>query len=403
MRLVALLVVLAAAVPACRGQGNSQTSAEGGAGSAAALPLPPEVQVSPPVCVLKTDLFRPLTDIPIRASGTTPPYATVAGATAGLLSPRHLLRADLGIPGDDDMPFSLRVVSNAFDIRGLAERTLPVYAGNPLALGSFAAALPHTELRVIHATSVEVEVEAQLGPSIEILAGAPRARGPCGLFAFERRDFAAAAVIPGVKWKSEPDALLKKGRKIALTTLPIGEPVARIEIRPGDNPAVIVFEKDKDRAHIGWTGGTLMIHGWIATSDLEPMPKDATPKADAGLPAKKPDEAPPPVTPPVTPSERLACAEPVPVVALIGESRTTVGKLLAGGAFEVIGRDKGWAEVRGDMPLVTFTKGARLVVRESDLGLCTPPKPPAPKAPPTPKAPTPPKAPAPPAAPAAPK
>lgn len=372
MRLAAGLLLLVVTASACRDQGSSQAAPDSGKASGdgdGGLPLPPEVQVAPPVCTLKTDLFRPFADITMRAGGTTPPYATVVGVKPGIrVVGRRELRADLGIPSDDDMPFSLRVYGGTFDFRGIVERTLPIYPGMPLALGSFAAALPHTELKVLRATALEVEVEAQVGDSIEILAGAPRARGPCGLFAFERRDFSPSAVIPGVKWKDQPDALLKRGHKIALTTLPKGDPVARIEIRPGDSAAAVVFEKEKDRAHIGWYGSTLMIHGWVPTSELEPLPKAPEPKPEE--PPKKPEEPPPPAG-----AEHLVCPTTVPLVSITGEARATVGSLRAGGAFDVIGRDKGWAEVRGNVPLVKFSSGSRFVVRESDLRLCSPPKP----------------------------
>lgn len=380
MRLAAIVIVLVASASGCRDRGSAPGTSDASDGSTA-LPLPPEVQTAPSVCTLKTELFRPLEDVAIRAGGTTPPYATVMGAKAGVRSiGRRELRADLGIPADGDMPFSLRVYGGTFDLRGIVDRSVPIYAGMPLALGSFAAALPHTELKVVKASSIEVEVEAQLGPSVEILAGAPRTRGPCGLFAFERRDFAASAVIPGVKWKSEPDALLKKGKKIPLTTLPIGEPVARIEILPGDSAAAVVFEKEKGRAHIGWYGSTVMIHGWTAASNLEPLPKEGKPTLDRPPPATPPDEPPPGATPP----EPLVCPSAVPVVSINGASRVTVGTLRPGGTFEVIGRDHGWAEVRGKLPLVKFASGTRLVVRESDLTLCSAPK--APPPPPKPAA-----------------
>jgi hypothetical protein len=370
--LLVVAVVAGVTASACRGQGSSSSTGDAAAAAdgASALPLPPEVQAAPSVCTLKTELFRPFADVPIRANGTTGPYATAIGVKPGVaVIGRRELRADLGIPSDDDMPFSLRVYGGTFDIRGLVDRTLPIYPGMPLALGAFAAALPHTELKVVRATALEVEVEAQIGESIEIVGGPPRARGPCGLFAFERRDFSPSAVIPGVKWKSQPDALLKKGHKIALTKLPIGEPIAHIQIRPGDSAATVVFEKEKDRAHIGWYGSTLMIHGWIAASELEPLPKDAKPAEEPPAP-KKPDEPAPSAKPP----EPLVCPAPVPLVALVGDSRTTVGSLHAGGAFDVIGRDKGWAEVRGHVPLLAFASNTRLVVRESDLALCSAPK-----------------------------
>lgn len=378
VKLAAGVVIGVTTASACRGP---ETRAAGDAApeAAAVLALPAEVQIAPAVCKLKTELFRPLADHAVRASGIMAPYLTV-GPKAAPPSGRIDLRGELGIPSDEDLPFSLRLVGGGVEMRGLVERTFPVHASGPLALGGFAAALPQTELRVIRASSLEVEVEAQLGESVEILSGPPRTRGPCGLFAIERRDFMASAVIPGVKWKDEPDAMLKRGHKIALTTLPIGAPVARIEVRGNDNPAVVVFEKEKDRAHIGWFGSTVMIHGWIAANELDPLPKSATKGADAGArDAAAGDASSVTTTTTATattaaaarpPLERLTCTESVPLVATNSDSRSTVGSLRPGGAFDVLARNEGWAEVRVSVHLVAITDATRLLVRETDLASC---------------------------------
>jgi hypothetical protein len=379
VRFAAVVVIGVTTASACRGQ-DTQAAGDAASGAAAALPLPAEVQIPPVVCKLKTELFRPLGDYPVRASGVMAPYLRV-GTTATPPSGRIDLRGDLGLPSDEDLPFSLRLVGGGVELRGLVERSFPIHAAGPLALGAFAAALPHTELRVLKANALEVEVEAQLGDSVEILSGPPRTRGPCALFAIERRDFMASSVIPGVKWKNEPDAMLKRGRKIPLTTLPIGAPVARIEVRGNDNPAVAVFEKEKDRAHIGWFGSTVMIHGWIAASDLDPLPKSATKGADAGVRDAAPADASASDASSATTKdaaaakpalEHLACAEPVPLVATNGDSRSTVGSLRPGGSFDVLSRDRGWAEIRVSVHLVAVTDATRLLVRETDLASCTP-------------------------------
>jgi hypothetical protein len=375
-RIAAFAVITLTTASACRGQDTSQGGADGGAtgaASAASIRLPAEVQTAPTVCTLKTELFRPFAEYPVRASGTTPPYLRV-GTTSAVGLARFELRADLAIPADEDMPFSLRLVSAPAELHGLVDRTFPLYAGGPLALGAFASALPHTELRVIKATALEVEAEVQLGESVEVVAGPLRARGPCGLFAIERRDFLPTDVIPGAKWKTTPGAMLKTGRKIPVTTLPVGEPVARIRVLPTDNAAVAVFEKEKGRAHIGWFGSVVMIHGWIPAADLEPLPDAGAPGALGAAPADAGAGKPAPsAAPSAAPAgERLTCPTAVPLVARTGESRTTVGTLRAGGAFEVVSRDKEWAEVRVHVPLVTITEGTRLLVRESDLAACKP-------------------------------
>ncbi|MDB4934405.1 MAG: uncharacterized protein JWP87_1377 [Labilithrix sp.] len=385
--MLALITVTTAS--ACRNQETSQggDGGHGGSGSATsaasaeAIPLPAEVQKAPSVCTLKTELFRPFAEYPVRASGIAPPYMKV-GTTGAVGIARFELRADLAIPGDEDMPFWLRVVGAPVELHGLAERTFPLYAAGPLALGAFAAALPHTELHVVKATSLELEAEVQLGESVEVVDGPLRARGPCGLFAIERRDFLPTDVIPGAKWKTTPGAMLKTGRKIAVSRLPVGEAVARIQVKPTDNAAVAVFEKVSGRAHIGWFGSVVMIHGWIAESDLDPLTDAGAPKgADGGAtkaavaPSASASASASAAAPAIAPAgEHLSCPTAVPLVAKIGESRTTVGTLRPSGAFDVIARDKDWAEVRVHVPLVTITEGTRLLVRQSDLATCKPKK-----------------------------
>jgi hypothetical protein len=370
---VTVAVLTATTASACRGQGTSQGgggSADGGAADATGgISLPAEVQRPSSVCTLKTELFVPLVEHPVRASGSTAPYVKVG--TPGILGlQRFDLRADLALPGDEDLPFSLRLLSGNAELHGFVERTFPLHAGGPLALGAFAAALPHTELRVLRATALEVEAEVQVGESVEVVGEPLRARGPCGLFAIERRDFMPTEVIPGAKWKNTPGAKLKLGRKIPVTKLPAGEAVVRIQVKENDNPAVAVFEREQGRAHIGWFGSIVMIHGWVAASDLDPLTDAGAPAADAGAPAAKK----PTTTTPVSPvaSERLSCPAAVPLVAKVGDSRTTVGTLRPSGTFDVISREKDWAEVRVHIPLVTVTEGTRLLVRESDLAACKP-------------------------------
>jgi hypothetical protein len=78
--------------------------------------------------------------------------------------------------------------------------------------------------------------------------------------------------------------------------------------------------------------------------------------------------APRPEPPPAR--ERLRCDAAVPLVTQIGTSRATIGTIVASAAFDVVARDKGWAEVRVEVPLLTLASGARLLVREADLTKC---------------------------------
>lgn len=371
-----LLGLVASVASGCRDKDSptSQGDASGATDAAPGLPLPPPLQVTEAACGLKTERFLPLVELPIKASGTTPPFAKIGtSAMLGTTSAtRRFPRAELGITSDEDLPFLLRVVGSA-EIKGFVPRSFPVHPGSPIAFGKFAAALPHTSLRVVRATMAEVEVEAELGTTVESLEGPLRARGPCGLFAIERREFAATSVIPGVSWKNTADAMLKKGRKIPLTTLPLGTPSANILLGPDDNANISVFEKDHGRAHIAWLGGSVIVHGWIADTEIVPLPK-----TDAGAaPAASASASPSPsasASPSASPSASFTCAEAVPLVVQTGESRTTVGTLRAAGAFEVVARDKGWAEVRVDVPLFVLEAGSRLLVRETDIAACKPKK-----------------------------
>ena len=355
-------VLAALPVGACK---SSATAAPDAA--PAVLALPPPVQLAEAVCKLRTRLFAPDAEVPMRLSGTAPAFAIFPVVRPS--SDRKVARmgADLELPSDEEMPFGLHLRGNGVDLLGQVDRRFPIRAALPLGLGKFAAALPSSPLHVVRASNMELEVEADLGSSIEVTSGPLRTRGPCSLFAIEEGDFSPTAVIPGVAWKQTPDALLAPDRSIGLTTLPLGEPAARLKPGPNENRAVSVFEKDValGRSHIGWFGGPVLVHGWVASTDLVPLPKGGAelPKTKA-----KEIEVPPPDAPFAHGTAK--CAANVTVIGQLGEARAVVGTVGNDVPFEVLERSGGWAQIRPKVSPLRLTPGTRLLVRESDLAAC---------------------------------
>lgn len=329
------------------------------------LSLPHTVPLAEAVCKLRSRDFSPDADVPMRLSGTANPFAIfpAPSATRDRQSPR--MGADLELPADEELPFGLHLRGKGLELWGQIDRKFSIRAAGPFALGKFAAALPTTPLHVIAASQVEVEVEATVGTSIEVIGEPLKSRGPCALFGIDQADFIPSAVIPGVAWKQTPDALLQKDRAIPLTTLPLGEPVARLKPGPNENRAVAVFENDKSsgRAHIGWFGGPVLVHGWIAASDLVPLPKS---------PGEAPKTAALQIPPPEAPFTHgtAKCPNDVSVVGQVGEARAVVGAVGNNVAFEVLERSGGWAQIRMMIAPLRLTPGTRLLVRESDLASC---------------------------------
>lgn len=342
-------------------------STAGGAPDAAppALALPHTVPIAEAVCKLRSKDFSPDADVKVLLSATAPAFALFPRPPAGRDRQSPRMGADLELPADEGLPFGLHLRGKGLELWGQIDRTFTIRAAGPFALGKFAAALPTTTLRVIAASQVEVEVEANLGTSIEVIGDTLKSRGPCALFGIDQADFVPTAVIPGVAWKETPDALLQKDRAIPLTVLPLGEPVARLKPGPNDNRAVAVFAKDKDtgRSHIGWFGGPVLVHGWVATSDLIalPRPTGQTPKTAS-------QEVPPP-EPPFT-HGTASCANEVSVVGQLGEARAIVGAVGNSVPFEVLERSGGWAQIRMKIAPLRLEPGTRLLVRESDLAAC---------------------------------
>ena len=349
---------------ACKPTGGSTPDAAADA-EPSGPPLPPGVPIAEAVCKLRSRDFSPDADLPMRLSGTAPPFAIFPHPVAPRDRQSPRLGADLELPSDEELPFGMHLRGKGLEIWGQIDRKFTIRAAGPFALGKFAAALPTTPLHVIAASQVEVEVDADVGTSIEVLGASLKSRGPCSLFGIEQSDFVPSAVIPGVAWKQTPDALLVKDRAINLTPLPASEPVARLRPSATDNRAVAVFEKDKPtgRIHIGWFGGAVLVHGWIDAKDVEPLPKlPEEPKKPVALAITPPE-------PPFT-QTTMKCAQNVSVVGQLGEARAVVGAVGARVPFEVLERSGGWAQIRMHFAPLQLTPGTRLTVRESDLASC---------------------------------
>lgn len=330
-----------------------------------ALPLPPRVQLAEPVCRLRSRDFAPRAEVALRLSGSAPPFAVFPAIPGNRDRQAPKLGADLTLPSDEDLPFGLRVLGKGIELSGQVSRDIPIHAVVPFSLGKFIAALPSTPLQVIRATQAEVVVETKLGPSIEVLADPVQSRGPCKIFGLDEANFNAASVIPGVVWKETPDALLKPGRPIGVTVLPVGDPVVRLKPGPNDNRAVVVFETDKQngRKHIGWLGSTVLVHGWVDGSDLTPLPKTSEALSQAAPAVPKPE--------PRAAGATTKCANEVPIAARLHEARALVGAIGDDVPFETLEKADGWVEIRPRIAPLRLTEGAQLLVRESDLKACT--------------------------------
>ncbi len=329
------------------------------------IALPPHVPLAEAVCKFRSRDFAPGGEVAVRFSGTAPPFALFPPPAAARDRQSPRMGADLSLPADEDLPFGLLLRGRGIELSGQVDRDVPIHAGVPFALGKFAAALPSTALHVIAASQVEVEVEATAGDSIEIVGEPLKSRGPCSLFGIDQVEFSPTAVIPGVAWRTTPDALLRKGHTIPLTTLPIGDPVARLKPGPNDNHAVAVFETDKPsgRKHIGWLGGPVLVHGWVSATDLAPLPKDRAEPPSVRTGSTSPPE--PPFTHPTA-----TCQNEIPIVAQRGDARAVVGAIGNNVPFEILERSGGWAQIRPHIAPLRLTPGSRLVVRESDLATC---------------------------------
>ena len=356
-------IVLAAAfalpISACKSSASSAPDA-----APVAMVLPPTVPLAEAVCKLRARQLAPDAEVPMRLSGTAPPFAFFPPVRPSGDRKAPRMGADLELPSDEEMPFGLHLRGNGVELSGQVDRKFPIRAALPLGLGKFAAALPTTPLRVIKASQMELEVEADLGSALEVVSGPLRTRGPCSLFGLDEADFSPTAVIPGVAWKQTPDALLAPDRSIGLTTLPLGEPIARIKAGQAENRAVSVFEKDHGRAHIGWFGGPVLIHGWVAATDLVPLPKGG-----AVEPAQtKAQEIPPPDAPFARGTAK--CSANVTLIGQIGEARAVVGTVGNDVPFEVLERSGGWVQIRPKVSPLRLAPGTRLMVRESDFATC---------------------------------
>lgn len=166
----------------------------------------------------------------------------------------------------------LTVLAGPVPLAGYVEPSwVEVHVKEPVSLGPTFVVSPFRDLSrdIRHwpesaSDSAQVSIEAPSG--IE-LAHRGFAAIPCSALTMETRSFDTFAAL-GVTSKTK-HAALKAGRRVALSESARGAVAAFVTLAGGPQP-VDVLAEDGASSHVAFARGTLLVHGWVSTSELEP-------------------------------------------------------------------------------------------------------------------------------------
>lgn len=291
---------------------------------------------------------------PIRFRADARPFVSLSGASATF---------DLTTAGPGAGAV-VRAVVRGFTVQGLAAANdLPIGPARAFAIGGFV--VPGPEARLTWKATAPGSITLGYTPdeSIEVL---PEARPvgatlPCDAIALEPSGFEARGAAPhGAK---EHEALLAAGKRALFARTPEGPPVVKLKV--GDSDMVVtVVETRGRRALVRVDLPTSVLFGWLAASDLRPMPKDFVSESFGvgclGLSG---------IGPTPTVQKKVQCDDMVALVAEVAGERRTVGSVAAGAMIALLPHQGDLVPVALPMGL-TAEEGATVGVLASHVAGC---------------------------------
>jgi len=322
----------------------------------AETPLPPTVALDAAVaCTFDTPQWRgtaDITDLSLRPGGKT--FARITGGAGRLSIPT-------GPAGDTVLEIRDGGITVGGHVPAAASALRPnkPFVMNGFAIPTIFAHLAWSEgadgsLTVTHAGDADLEV---LDPPL-------RATQPCGDLGLEGGSFVAEDAVPGGGESKKKDVkAFLPGSRVELMSEPKGKPVARIAVKNAMH--VDVFESRGGMSRVSFAGaGTLIVFGWVKTSDLKPAGIFAGYGSGGGR--RGPRE------PAFDVKERLRCDKEVPLVAEVDGERRTVGAIGKSTPIDVLERADDEARVRVWTKAIHVAEGASFLVRAFDLSGCAP-------------------------------
>ncbi|MRG96156.1 hypothetical protein [Polyangium spumosum] len=316
-------------------------------------PLPPLVALDAPIaCTFDAPRWRGATDIAelaLRLGGK--PFVRITGGAARLSVP-------VGPAGDT----VLQIQDAGFTVQGhLPASASSLGPNEPFVLNGFAIPTIFARLAWSEGKDASLAVTHAGSDDLEVLDPPLRATRPCADVGLDGRSFVADEAVPGGGESKKQDVkAFLPGSRVAIAVEPKGKPVARIAVKEATH--VTVFESRGGMSRVSLPVGTLVVFGWVKTSDLKPAGSLSGYGTGSGRRGLRPPE--------VVVKERLRCEHDVPLVAEVEGERRTVGAIGKTTPIEVLERVGDEARVRVWTKAIHAAAGALFLVRAFDLHGC---------------------------------
>jgi hypothetical protein len=348
-------------------------------------------EVAPPSATLAAAAVHPSASAPAAVASippsTTPPpielpdvvACTLADPHRGHLPPLALRRGGhpygipvaagrltVALPADAGAATVADAVIESYSVRGVvALDDLELHAARPFAGDGFAVPMPYAHLRYLGAADGGVAVAFALPARVHSAGPADEARATalsCDELTLRPATYDPRELLPS---GAGATLLLAAGRAVALATSPGGAPAARILLEAGAKEKVQVIETSGTWTRIAWTQPEVLLFGWVASTDLAPLPPAGSGHV-VGHAVRIPE--PPPPGDVVQRGPVVRCAGDVTLVATVGGDIRTVGTLRGNSDIELLDEQSELRQV--DLIYIEPAPGAVFLVPKADLKPC---------------------------------
>ncbi|MDI1442590.1 hypothetical protein [Polyangium sp. 6x1] len=318
-------------------------------------PLPPLVALDAAVaCAFDAPRWMgtaDITDLALRLGDK--PFVRIRGGAARLSVP-------VGPAGDT----VLQIRDAGFTVQGHLPAAGSSLSPNvPFVLNGFAIPTIFARLAWSEGKDASLTVTHPGSATLEVLDPPLRATRPCGDVGLDGGSFDADEAVPGGGESKKQDIkAFLPGSRVAIAVEPKGKPVARIAVKEATH--VTVFESRGGMSRVSLPVDTLVVFGWVKTSDLKPAGSLAgygSGGGGRGVPE-----------PAFVVKERWRCARDVPLVAEAFGERRTVGAIAKDTPIEVLERAGDEARVQAWTKAIHPVEDAAFLVRAFDLHGCAP-------------------------------
>jgi len=256
----------------------------------------------------------------------------------------------------------LEIEEGGFVVRGHTPASGIVLQPNvPFVLNGFAVPTMYASLAWTQGSAGSIKVLHSTPAELDLLGAKLEGERQCAEVGLEGGSFDAAAARPDLdESKKTAVKLIEPGQKVDLRLEPKGKPVARISLK--EAMLVQVFESAGGMSRVSLPIDTLLVFGWVRSSDLRKagdMAGYGTGRGSLGVRDPKWEVL-----------ERLRCEAEVPIWAEAYGERLAMGVIRPNTAIEVISRTETEARVWVKTRSIHAVEGTEIRARAAELRGC---------------------------------